>query len=85
MQNIIAGFRITGVYPFDCSVLLPKESKRVSLADKTGLKFIPPYSPAHRQPSKSSARVSHFSPEEIARYQACFEEGYDVPDEHYQQ
>ena len=85
MQNIIAGFRITGVYPFDRSVLLTKESKRVSLADKTGLKFIPPYSPAHRQPSKSSARVSHFSPEEIARYQACFEEGYDVPDEHYQQ
>ena len=66
MQNIIAGFRITRVYHFDRSVLLPKESKRVSLADKTGLKFIPLYSPAYRQPSQSSARVSHFSPEEIA-------------------
>ena len=73
------------MYPFDRPVLLPKESKRVSLADKTGLKFIPLYSPACRQPSKSSAKVSHFSPEEIARYQACFKEGYDVPNEHYQQ
>ena len=47
MQNIIAGFWITGVYSFDRSVLLPKESKHVLLADKTGLKFIPLYSPAH--------------------------------------
>ena len=65
VQNIIAGFQITGVYPFDRSALLFKESKRVSLADKTGLKFIPLYSLARWQPSKS-ARVSHFSPEEIA-------------------
>ena len=85
MQNIIAGFRITGVYPFDRYVLLPRESKRVSLADRTGLKFIPLYSPARRQPSKSSARMSYFSPEDIARYQARFEEGYDVPDKRYQQ
>ena len=66
VQNIIAGFQITGVYPFDRSALLLKESKRVSLADKTGLKFILLYSLARWQPSKSSARVSQFSPEEIA-------------------
>jgi len=36
MQNIVGGFRTTGVYPFNRSVLIPvKESRRISLAERT--------------------------------------------------
>ena len=83
MQNIVGGFRTTGVYPFNRSALsLPKESKRVSLAERTGLQFIPLYSPARQK--RAQVPVVSFSIEEMARFQRRFEEGYDIPDEQYQ-
>ena len=85
MQNVVAGFYTTGVYPFNRSALISsKESKQVSLAEKTGLQFIPLYSPA-RKPDKQPTAVVSFSPEEIGHFQVRFEEGYDLPDERYQQ
>ena len=82
MQNIVGGFRTTGVYPFNRSVLIPvKESRRISLAERTGLRFIPLYSPSCRK--RAQVPVLSFSTEEIAKFQKRFEEGYDIPDERY--
>ena len=46
LSNVQAGFRCTGIYPLDRNVVVPK-SKEVpsSLAQRTGIKFIPLYSP----------------------------------------
>ena len=38
-ENIMAGFRVTGVYPTDRFRILPKEP--LTLCERTGLKFIP--------------------------------------------
>ena len=50
MTNIIAGFRTTGVYPFNRDALqskvLSSSFDPTSLSTRTGLKFIPLYSPA---------------------------------------
>ena len=59
-NNIIAGFNVTGVYPFNRHrVDVPEQvvqQKRSfnpeSLAEKTGLAYIPLYSPAKRMHSK---------------------------------
>ena len=84
IQNVIGGFRTTGVYPFDRSDLsLPQKSNRASLAERTGLGFVPLYSPSHQR-QHSRVSVVTFSTEEIATYQRRFEEGYDLPDEKYQ-
>ena len=60
IQNVIGGFRTTGVYPFDRSSLsLPEKSNRASLAERTGLGFVPLYSPSHqRQHSRVSVVLS---------------------------
>ena len=64
MENIIGGFRVTGVFPFDRSVikrLIPSEEeeeflsfKRETLLHKTGLAYVPLYSPV-------CSRSSHIS------------------------
>ena len=50
MSNVIAGFRITGIFPFDRRALRPSEGKvnpkPTSLAERTGLKYVPLLSPA---------------------------------------
>ena len=48
MRNIQAAFRTTGVYPFNRDVIvLPGEEKK-SLSERTGLSFIPFYTPSKR-------------------------------------
>ena len=56
MTNIVAGFRTTGVFPFNCSAIqtCSKEYRRESLAQKTGLQFIPLYSPLGQKPKEKS-------------------------------
>ena len=44
-KNILAGFRITGVHPLNRHVLDP-DHKKPSLAEKTGLRYIPLYTPS---------------------------------------
>ena len=44
-SNIMAGFKITGVYPVNRYAILPREKDQVSLCERTGLKFIPFYTP----------------------------------------
>ena len=51
MKNIVSGFRVTGICPFDRKAIrIPEEYKSFkpeSLPEKTGLAYIPLYSPAH--------------------------------------
>ena len=54
MSSVIAGFRTTGVYPFNRHALQPATDtptsfNPASLCDRTGLKFIPLYSPARQR------------------------------------
>lgn len=72
MKNVMASFKMTGVYPFNPSVIpLPNEDedfksfKPVSLVEKTGLAYIPLYSPAGKESkSSSSSSVTEKKPEE---------------------
>jgi len=88
MQNIVAGFRTTGVYPCDRTVLRqvkPPSFDPAKLGEKMGLKFIPLYSPFH-PPRQQTHRSPRFTDEEMVRFQQRFEEGYDlVHDEAYNQ
>lgn len=53
IRNIQAGFRTTGVYPIDRNaIVLPGEEKK-SLAERTGLSFIPFYTPSKRGKTSS--------------------------------
>ena len=46
MPNTVAGFRCTGIYPFNRSAFLPESvSHATSVAEKYGLNFVPTYSP----------------------------------------
>ena len=66
MENIIAGFKVTGIYPLDPSILL-KDSRlhdSSSLAERTGLSYIPLFSspPACRDqgdPPKATTKIQH--------------------------
>lgn len=76
-QNIIAGFRATGVFPVNRNaIVLPGEQPRpfgtptAVLAERKGINFMPFYSPARSR--------SQFSEEELECFQRRFEEGYDL-------
>ena len=79
MSNVIAGFEITGVFPFNRYAFRApdKSPKQKSLAERTGLKFIPMLTPV---PSKRRSKTStpKFTAEEILRYQKRLDEGYDL-------
>ena len=52
--NIVAGFKVTGVYPTDRYRILPKSpSKPPTICEQTGIKFIPLFT-ALRQSIQSS-------------------------------
>ena len=92
MTNIIAGFRTTGVYPLDRSAIPIRAAVREaggrrceSLAERTGLQFIPLYSPS-RQRAEPELEVVTVDSEQIALFQKRYEEGYDLPgDDHFRQ
>lgn len=52
-KNILSGFNVTGVYPFNRervkAQLVPQSTKPKSLAERTGLAYIPFYSPIHKR------------------------------------
>ena len=86
MDNLVSGFRFCGVYPFNRDAQRPKSPSEnfnpSSLAEKTGLKYIPLYSPA--RPSRESPSTPKFSVDDVLEYQHRFEEGYNVPNAHYE-
>ena len=81
MSNVIAGFRITGIFSFDRHALRPSEGKvkpkPKSLAERTGLKYVPLFSPAPTK-RQSQAVTPSFSETEMAQFEIRFEEGYDL-------
>lgn len=55
-KNIMAGFRTTGVYPVNRHACqLPGAERKVSLSEKTGLSYIPLYTPAKSLPPAKSS------------------------------
>lgn len=73
-NNVLSGFRTTGIYPFDpnkvLSRLQPQKSaskeQLQSLPQRTGLNYIPFYSPARGNSSKQSSHdESSFSEDEV--------------------
>ena len=83
MSNIIAGFRMTGIYPFDRYALRPQDDQhKKSIAEKNGLKFIPMFTPKPRR-SRGHPETPMFSEEEVQLFQKRLEEGYDIQDERY--
>ena len=89
MSNVVAGFRTAGVYPVNRLAVEGKKGTACeSLAEKTGLNFIPLYSPSHRRSQSmiaaTAAPAVTFDPDEITLFQKRFEEGYDVQDERYE-
>ena len=90
--NAISGFRATGVFPLDRSVIkLPNcefedESEDddvgenidlVALAQKNGLAYLPLYSPA----PKSKVYYDNFTDEELSRFERRYDNGYDIYDD----
>lgn len=85
MTNIAAGFQHTGVYPLkrpepkvDASTYDPS-----SLAKRTGIKYIPMYTPSKRPVKPYQLKTPKFSIDEISRYQSTFELQYSSSDPQY--
>ena len=87
MTNIIAGFRTTGIFPFARSAVdlrgyhgVPE--KRMSLPQRTGLQFIPLFSPLKSTQSSPKPQAPVFESSEMEVYQRRYD---DIPDQRYRQ
>jgi len=86
MQNVIAGFRVTGVWPLDPDKFLVTEESEEdahfgpsSLAEATGLAYIPLYSPAPgKRKQRMQSPTTSFSPEQLVLFLQRYENGYDL-------
>ncbi len=69
MNNVITGVRVTGIFPFNRYALQPQDPAEVKpkepLAEKTGLKFIPWFTPKPRK-SQTHPATPTFSEDERA-------------------
>ena len=45
IRNVQSGFRCTGIYPFNKEIFNPPVADELSLAERTGINFIPLCSP----------------------------------------
>ena len=83
INNIISGFRCTGIYPFNPSIIpkkLPKDSEQKANDDEVGMSLESGADTVQPKPLK----VAEFSPEELERFENRFENGYDIfTDEKY--
>ena len=83
-RNIISGFRTTGVYPPDrTAIRLPCE-QMPNLAQKTGIAYIPLYTPAKRRISAIASASPKFSKEEHENFGKCYEAGANSDESRYQ-
>ena len=79
MENVISGFRTTGVYPINRGAVFiktPVKSRTTNLEAKK-IHYLPLYSPSlsrHISPVHNAT----FTTEEILRFQRRYEEGYDL-------
>ena len=87
IPNIVSALRTTGIYPFDCNAINVIDStlhinNPISLTERTGLAFIPLYSPACNSSAPSCKTITKptvtFTSKEIAHFIRRYEEGYDI-------
>ena len=84
-KNILSGFHTTGVYPPDRSAIKLPGEKTLDLAQKTGIAYIPLYTPAKRRISDlTSVASSAISEDELEDFQSFYEEGGDSENPRYQ-
>ena len=70
IKNIQAGFKYTGIYPLNRDAIVPSRNDATStLAQRTGLKFIPLATRRYRPPITQEAV---FTEEEESRFQKGF-------------
>ena len=92
IPNVLAGFRVTGIFPVDRDVLLNpiKESLNEPTATAPGLEYIPLLSPYNR---KRVSRIAHsttasntsdenFDSTDVARFSHWFTKGIPIRDNH---
>ena len=70
VRNILSGFRTTGVYPPNRDAIKVPDESMPDLASRSGLAYIPLYTPAKRRISGSQ---DTFSTEEHEVFEACYE------------
>ena len=61
MSNILGGFKNTGVYPFNRGALLSQSPVQPSLSQRTGLNYIPLFSPVPSRPVRALTSVPEIS------------------------
>ncbi|XP_019852802.1 PREDICTED: uncharacterized protein LOC109582507 isoform X4 [Amphimedon queenslandica] len=87
ISNIMAAFKTTGIYPFNRNSInvIDDIPDNRSLAERTGLAFIPLYSPARSKQPVSDLSSIHtpisFTSDEVTRFIRRYEEGYDITDD----
>ena len=79
ITNVIAGFRCTGMYPFNRTAIPPLSpsrsgSKRTSLSEKTGLKFIPLFTPVRNDRPADCPASPRFTEDEMSAFAHKFDE-----------
>ena len=81
-RNITAGFRTTGVYPLDRSAIKLPGEKTLDLAEKTGIAYIPLYTPAKHRISAVTA--PSFGEDEHNEFESFYEDGSESDHPRYQ-
>ena len=85
MTNVIQGFKVTGIYPFNPHALIPKPtvspvSRFHNLGADSGLKFIPLFSPAPDRYRKSTSVIANHRSTDLSLIEED-SEAYLVPEE----
>ena len=73
-RNIVSGFCTTGVYPIRRNALALPNEEQTSLCQKTGIAYIPLYTPVKRSLPKHPS-TPNFLEEEMEDFELCYEEG----------
>lgn len=84
VQNIMAGFKSTGIYPFNRhAIVLPGGNGLAKfgtptavLAKKNGIMYMPFYSPAHACDTSQHDDSQVFTSDELQHFEHHYEEGY---------
>ena len=83
-KNILAGFRTTGVYPLNRDAIeLPCDDVASNLCQKTGLPYIPLYTPVKRRISDQVAESPKFSQSELLKFEQYYDYEQDCDDPRY--
>ena len=79
MPNITKSFQVSGVYPVDRTKILPSipsmPSSKLDKFKKSGVSFIPLYSPGPKQKQNKSNNFTH---EELVKFERRYNEEYDI-------